>query len=70
MRQRIWTTITFLCGFLAATQFSAAQELTPEQVARILQRFLRRIAMVMVNFPPRKSNRYASYLSGHGRSGR
>ncbi len=39
MRHRLWTTITVLCGLLAATQFSPAQELTPEQEARILQRF-------------------------------
>ncbi len=28
-----------LCGLLAAPQFSSAQDLTPEQGARILQRF-------------------------------
>ncbi len=39
MRHRLWTAITVLCGLLAATQFSPAQDLTPEQEARILQRF-------------------------------
>ena len=39
MRHRLWTTITVLCGLLAATQSSPAQDLTPEQEARILHRF-------------------------------
>ncbi len=39
MRHRLWITIMVLCGLLAATQFSPAQDLTPEQKARILQRF-------------------------------
>ena len=39
MRHRLWITIMVLCGLLAAPQFSSAQDLTPEQEARILQRF-------------------------------
>ena len=39
MRHRFWTTITVLCGFLAAPQLSPAQDLTAEQETRILQRF-------------------------------
>ncbi len=39
MRYRLLTTITVLCGLLATTQFSRAQDLTPEQESRILQRF-------------------------------
>ena len=39
MRHRLWITIMVLCGLLAVSQFSSAQDLTPEQEARILQRF-------------------------------
>jgi len=39
MRHRLWITILVLCGLLATTQLASAQDLTPEQEARILQRF-------------------------------
>lgn len=39
MRQRCWKTFTFLCGFLAMTQFVAAQNPTSQQKDRILKRF-------------------------------
>ncbi|MFC1763502.1 hypothetical protein ACFL6U_15670 [Planctomycetota bacterium] len=39
MRHRLWITIMVLCGLLSTPQFSSAQDLTPEQEARILQRF-------------------------------
>lgn len=40
-RQTFLTTLAILCGLLAGPQFVAAQELTPQQVSRILKRFPR-----------------------------
>ena len=39
MRQRLWTTLTVLCGLFAVPQFVSAQDLTDEQKTRILKRF-------------------------------
>ena len=39
MRHELWTTMTVLCGLLAAAQSSSAQVLSARQEARILQRF-------------------------------
>ena len=41
MRPQFWTVLTFFCGLLAATQFATAQDLSPQQVNRILKRFPR-----------------------------
>ena len=38
-RQTFLTTLAILCGLLDVPQFVAAQELTPQQMSRVLKRF-------------------------------
>ncbi|MCP4775745.1 MAG: hypothetical protein GY880_16050, partial [Planctomycetaceae bacterium] len=39
MRQPFWTTLTILSAFFIVPQFATAQNLTPQQMSRLLKRF-------------------------------